>query len=40
MPDSAACHYSAFVELWKDADPEAQAIVDDARRRIARLESR
>jgi tetratricopeptide (TPR) repeat protein len=27
----------AFIELWKDADPELQPRVDDAKRRLARL---
>jgi hypothetical protein len=39
MPDSAAWHYRAFVELWKDADPEAQPLVEDVRQRIVGLES-
>ncbi|HVS18906.1 MAG TPA: tetratricopeptide repeat protein, partial [Planctomycetota bacterium] len=30
-------HYSAFVELWKNADPELQPRVRDVRGRIARL---
>ena len=30
-------YYSEFVELWKDADPELQPLVEDARARIARL---
>jgi tetratricopeptide (TPR) repeat protein len=29
--------YGKFVELWKDADPELQPMVKDARERIARL---
>jgi class 3 adenylate cyclase/tetratricopeptide (TPR) repeat protein len=31
-------HYRAFVELWKDADPELQPIVDEARVALRRLE--
>jgi tetratricopeptide (TPR) repeat protein len=31
-------HYSAFVELWKDADPELQPRVRDVRGRIERLQ--
>ena len=30
-------HYRAFIELWKNADPELQPRVADARRRLARL---
>jgi tetratricopeptide (TPR) repeat protein len=30
----AAQHYGAFVELWKDADPELQPVVADVRRRL------
>jgi tetratricopeptide (TPR) repeat protein len=33
----AGTHYSAFVELWKTADPELQPSVRDLRRRLARL---
>ena len=32
----AAEHYGAFVELWKDADPELQPAVAEVRRRLAR----
>jgi tetratricopeptide (TPR) repeat protein len=28
-------HYARFAELWKDADPELQPLVEDARRRMA-----
>jgi eukaryotic-like serine/threonine-protein kinase len=31
-------HYTAFVELWKDADPELQPRVRDVRGRIERLQ--
>ena len=34
----AASHYMAFIDLWKNADPELQPRVQDARRRLARLE--
>jgi len=30
-------HYRAFIELWKDADPELQPKVTDARQRVAAL---
>ena len=40
LTDSAAWHYSAFVELWQDADPELQPLVDEVRQRIARLVAR
>ena len=33
----AAANYLAFVELWKNADPELQPKVQEVRRRIARL---
>ncbi|MGH7649158.1 MAG: protein kinase domain-containing protein, partial [Gemmatimonadaceae bacterium] len=33
----AAAHYAAFIALWKNADPELQPQVDEARRRLARL---
>jgi tetratricopeptide (TPR) repeat protein len=32
-------HYTKFIELWKDADPELQPRVLDARTRLARLRS-
>ncbi len=35
--EKAVEHYARFVELWKDADPELQPLVEDVRRRIARL---
>ena len=35
--DKALEHYTAFVELWKDADPELQPRVAEVRRRISRL---
>jgi serine/threonine protein kinase/tetratricopeptide (TPR) repeat protein len=34
----ALARYRAFVELWQDADPELQPIVQEVRERIARLE--
>jgi tRNA A-37 threonylcarbamoyl transferase component Bud32/tetratricopeptide (TPR) repeat protein len=33
----AAEHYRAFIELWKNADPELQPRVAEARRRLAKL---
>jgi tetratricopeptide (TPR) repeat protein len=33
----AADHYHAFLELWKDADPELQPRVAEVRRRLARM---
>ncbi len=30
-------NYRAFIELWKNSDPELQPRVDDAKRRVARL---
>jgi tetratricopeptide (TPR) repeat protein len=33
----AASHYAAFVQLWKNADPELQPQVEDVRRRLVRL---
>jgi serine/threonine-protein kinase len=35
--DQAVHHYSRFIELWKDADPELQPRVDAARRAIEAL---
>lgn len=35
--EKAAGYYTKFVELWKDADPELQPKVQEARRRLARL---
>jgi hypothetical protein len=29
--------YRAFVELWRDADPELQPMVDEARAALQRL---
>jgi len=33
----AVANYHAFIELWKNADPELQPRVADAKRRLARL---
>jgi tetratricopeptide (TPR) repeat protein len=35
--EKAAEHYRAFIDLWKNADPELQPRVADAKRRLARL---
>jgi len=36
-PEKAAEEYRAFVDLWKNADPELQPRVADARQRLAKL---
>lgn len=36
-PAKAAENYRAFIELWKNADPELQPRVADVRRRLAKL---
>jgi tetratricopeptide (TPR) repeat protein len=38
--EKALTHYQAFVELWKNADPELQPRVRDVRGRIERLQRR
>jgi tetratricopeptide (TPR) repeat protein len=38
--DKALGHYTAFVDLWKNADPELQPRVRDVRGRIERLQRR
>jgi tetratricopeptide (TPR) repeat protein len=38
--DKALTHYQAFVDLWKNADPELQPRVRDVRSRIERLQRR
>jgi tetratricopeptide (TPR) repeat protein len=38
--DKALEHYSAFVDLWKDADPELQPRVRDVRARVDRIRRR
>ena len=39
MAEKALGHYQAFVQLWKDADPELQPRVRDVRGRIDRLKA-
>ena len=34
---AALDQYDRFLELWEDADPEFQPLVDDVRSRMARL---
>ena len=34
---NAAVYYGEFVELWQNADPEFQPVVEDVTQRIARL---
>jgi hypothetical protein len=35
--EQAAEQYARFIRLWKDCDPELRPLVEDARRRLARL---
>ena len=35
--EKALLHYGAFVELWRDADPEHQPLVEEVKGRMARL---
>ena len=35
--EQAAVHYTRFVELWGDCDPELRLLVEDAEARLARL---
>jgi tetratricopeptide (TPR) repeat protein len=39
-PEKAAEHYRAFIDLWKNADPELQPRVAEARRRLTKLDGR
>lgn len=36
----AASYYGKFIELWKNADPELQPRVADAKARLARIQKR
>jgi len=36
-PEGAVEYYADLVELWENADPELQPLVEDVRERIARL---
>jgi tetratricopeptide (TPR) repeat protein len=38
QPERAAEHYARFVEMWKDADPRFQPMVESASRRLEELE--
>ncbi len=38
--DKAVSHYSTFIELWKNADPELQPLVNEARNQLAVLTAR
>jgi tetratricopeptide (TPR) repeat protein/tRNA A-37 threonylcarbamoyl transferase component Bud32 len=38
--DKAASYYTRFIDLWKEADPELQPKVTEARRRLAALTTR
>lgn len=35
--EKAQLHYRAFVELWRDADPQYQPVVQKVRRRLVEL---
>lgn len=37
QPDKAAEQYARFVDMWRDADPELQPIVEEARANLRRL---
>lgn len=38
--EKALDHYSVFVEIWKDCDPEFRSLLDQAQERIAALQSK
>jgi eukaryotic-like serine/threonine-protein kinase len=38
--DKAESHLTAFIDLWKNADPELKPKVDDAKRRLAAIQAR
>jgi hypothetical protein len=33
--EKAADHYSRFIELWKNCDPDLRPLVEEARTRLA-----
>ena len=37
QPEKAAEHYAAFIEMWKDCDPELRPVVANAERSLERL---
>jgi len=37
--ERAISHLSKFIELWKNADPDLQPAVTDAKRRLAKLQA-
>jgi eukaryotic-like serine/threonine-protein kinase len=37
QPEKGAEQYRSFIELWKNADPELQPRVAEARRQLAKL---
>ena len=37
--ERAISHLSRFVQLWKNADPELQPVVAEAKRHLARLQA-
>jgi tetratricopeptide (TPR) repeat protein len=37
-PEKAMSHYSSFIDLWKNADPDLQPLVQKAKERLAQLQ--
>ena len=35
--EQAVEHYSRFIELWRDCDPELQPLVEDAKEKLSEL---
>ncbi len=35
--EQAAAHYARFIGLWKDADPQSQNLVAEARMKLGQL---